>query len=63
MKSFWVIGGEYVDTRFTALVPGTEQKLGPFASFAEAHKTWHALSWGAVDNCHKRFEIIEDSAA
>ena len=30
-KRYWVIGGEYRDSDFGALVPGTEKMAGPFA--------------------------------
>ena len=29
-KRFWVIGGEYEDPDFRALIPGTETMAGPF---------------------------------
>ena len=41
---YWVIGGEYRDADFRALVPGTETMAGPFDSEARARTEWQRLT-------------------
>jgi hypothetical protein len=43
-KRYWVIGGEYEDPQFTALVPGTETMAGPFESERKARTEWTRLT-------------------
>ena len=40
---YWVIGGEYQDPEFRALVPGTETMAGPFDDEARARTEWTRL--------------------
>jgi hypothetical protein len=59
-----VIGGEYADTSFTTLAPGTvQQRFGPL-SHAEAMAMWRSLSAKSVDNCMVRYYVraIEEEA-
>ncbi len=58
---YWVVGGEYTDTAFTTVVPGTtEDHLGPFETYQDAHAAWQAKAWATVDSCTKRYRIIEE---
>ncbi len=41
---YWVIGGEYADPDFRALVPGTETMAGPFADESRARTEWTRLT-------------------
>jgi hypothetical protein len=41
---YWVIGGEYRDPEFQALVPGTEKMAGPFADEQKAKTEWQRLT-------------------
>ncbi|HEX8216257.1 MAG TPA: hypothetical protein VF577_02215 [Allosphingosinicella sp.] len=41
---YWVIGGEYEDPEFRALVPGTETMIGPFESERNARTEWLRLA-------------------
>ena len=60
MKNYWVVGGEYTDTSFAAIVGGgKEQSYGPFASDDAAEEEWKRRSWPSVDNCNVRFRIVE----
>ncbi len=60
---YWVVGGEYKDTTFRELIPGkTEERLGPFASYEEAHKVWATRAWATVDNALMRFRIVGDKS-
>jgi|HubBroStandDraft_1064217.scaffolds.fasta_scaffold00074_13 hypothetical protein len=59
---YWVVGGEYTDTRFETIVPGQAlEQHGPFALYQEAHQVWAARAWATVDDCHKRFRVVEGS--
>ena len=47
---FWVIGGEYTDTRFAVGAGGRpETRLGPFARYDEAKAEWARRAQGALD--------------
>ncbi len=41
---YWVVGGEYRDPAFKALIPGTETMAGPFESEARAKTEWQRLT-------------------
>ena len=43
-KRYWVIGGEYRDPAFKALIPGTETMAGPFEDERRARTEWTRLS-------------------
>ncbi len=59
--AYFVVGGEYRDATFTEMAPGAQQeRLGPFASYDEAHKIWAARAWATVDNALMRFRIVRD---
>ena len=54
---FYVIGGEYADTAFTAIAEGhQEQRFGPFSE-KEARDKWRALTGQTVDNALVRYRI------
>jgi hypothetical protein len=64
MTYFWVIGGEYTDTRFKDLAPGrTLERHGPFATYKEAYELWQTRAWATVDDCHCRFRVMEGTEA
>jgi hypothetical protein len=64
MAAYWVIGGEYKDTRFETLAPGKAlERHGPFATYKEAHNVWSSRAWATVDDCHSRFRVVEGSDA
>ena len=55
---YWVVGGEYSDTRFTTPAPGTEElRIGPFATYEAAKAEWTRRAWSTVDDAHTRFRI------
>jgi hypothetical protein len=41
---YWVVGGEYADPDFRALVPGTEKMVGPFENEGKARNAWIRLT-------------------
>lgn len=56
-KSYYVVGGEYADTSFTQIAPGTtEDRFGPFEEH-EAHECWRAITGKTVDNAMVRYFI------
>ncbi len=62
MARYWVIGGEYADTRFERLAPGArEERHGPFASYPEAYRTWQARARATIDDALVRFRIVDDA--
>lgn len=65
MKRYWVVGGEYRDTDFVELAPGrVEERIGPFATYEDAHKAWAGRAWATVDSCLVRYVVtVEQTAA
>jgi hypothetical protein len=58
---FWVVGGEYTDTRFAEIVGGgKETRLGPFATYENAKAEWARRAWSSVDDAHQRWRIEEE---
>lgn len=64
MTEYWVVGGEYADTRFAKLAPGRAlERYGPFASYQDARAEWQKRAWATVDDCQVRYTIVEDQPA
>ena len=58
---YWVVGGEYADPEFLALVPGTEKMVGPFDDAHKARNEWMRLTY-CPDNCAtRRYAIATES--
>ncbi|MBC6405764.1 MAG: DUF4170 domain-containing protein [Rhodospirillales bacterium] len=58
MQQYWVVGGEYRTTQFTAVVPGKDEEwIGPFVDYDRAKAEWQKRSWESVDNCYSRYRI------
>jgi len=57
MTQFWVIGGEYADTRFEHLLGPREEWFGPFHDYEAAKTEWAKRAWNTVDDCHTRYRI------
>ena len=57
MRQFWVVGGEYTDSRFRDLVGGSEEWIGPFQDYESAKEEWAKLAWQSVDHCATRYRI------
>lgn len=61
-KRFYVVGGEYADTRFTEVAPGaTLESHGPMTE-PEAHALWRKLTGQTVDNAMVRY-VVEERAS
>ena len=64
MTEYWVVGGEYADTRFTTLAPGRAlERYGPFTSYRDARAEWQKRAWATVDDCQVRYAIVEEESA
>lgn len=62
MTFYWVVGGEYTDTRFETIAPGrTLERHGPFATYKQAYQAWARRAWATVDDCHCRFRVLAGS--
>ena len=57
MRQFWVVGGEYTDSRFRDLVGGSEEWIGPFPDYEAAKEEWAKHAWRSVDSCTVRYRI------
>lgn len=57
MQQYWVVGGEYTDTRFHHTVGGAETWIGPFDTYEAAMTEWSKHAWQTVDDCHTRYRI------
>jgi hypothetical protein len=54
---FWIVGGEYQNTGFADLIPGTGRVVGPFGEESEAEQAWRKLSEEHRSQCLVRFTI------
>ncbi|MBM3491549.1 MAG: hypothetical protein FJX68_14100 [Alphaproteobacteria bacterium] len=59
-QKYWIVGGEYTDTRFERLIEGSERPMGPYASREVALGTWRRLAADTKANCHARHTIAEE---
>ena len=58
MAQFWVVGGEYTDTRFKDMLgQGDEEWIGPFGDYELARQEWAKRAWQTVDECYTRYRI------
>lgn len=57
---FWVVGGEYKDTRFNEVKDGTSQVFGPFDSYEKARAKWQAAVESTRSNAYMRFTIARE---
>ena len=60
-KCYWVIGGEYADPDFRALVPGTGKMIGPFEDESRARTEWTRLTCCPDSNAATRYSIAAES--
>lgn len=57
---YWVVGGEYRDTRFEELRDGTSELYGPYASYETARARWQAAAEATRCNAHMRYTIARE---
>jgi hypothetical protein len=60
MKRYWVVGGEYRDPEFSALVPGTERMVGPFDDEGRARNAWIRLTYCPNVTATTRYTIAAE---
>ncbi len=59
-KAYYVVGGEYADTSFTAIAAGkTLETYGPFTR-REALDQWRAITGRTVDSAMTRYDIAPE---
>ena len=64
MPKYWVVGGEYKNTKFEDLAPGKEEeRFGPYLTLEDARRHWSALAMSTVDNAHIRYSIEHENSA
>jgi len=57
---YWVVGGDYEDADFRALVPGTEKMVGPFADERRARNEWIRLTYCPNVSATTRYSIAAE---
>ncbi|HEX2527722.1 MAG TPA: hypothetical protein VHL31_15675 [Geminicoccus sp.] len=57
---FWIIGGEYADISFGAVIAGTESVAGPFSTYGLALEQWRRLAEANRGNAHHRYVIAQE---
>jgi len=57
MAQYWVVGGEYTDTKFKEFTGPEEQWIGPFGDYEVAKQEWAKRAWHTVDECNTRYRI------
>jgi hypothetical protein len=56
-KTYYVVGGEYADTTFTAMAPGRDLEVyGPFER-GQAMDFWRGITSQTVDSALHRYDI------
>ena len=61
-RRYWIIGGDYEDTRFEALRPGSQQVIGPFEDMELAERTWRTWADEARASTTRRYTIAVEPA-
>ncbi len=57
----YVIGGAYLDTRWTELIAGTAELHGPFDNVETAEQVWRGRAFATVDYAHIRFQVVSEA--
>ena len=59
--TYYVVGGIYTDTNFNNIAEGhNSEEYGPYEDYVTALKKWSEKAWETVDDCHARYEIIDE---
>ncbi len=58
---YWIVGGEYADPGFSALVPGTEKMVGPFEDERKARNEWIRLTYCPRGTATTRYSIATEA--
>lgn len=57
---YWIVGGEYSDTDFQQIIPGTEQISGPFTNRDAVEEEWRRMSERYRSQALMRFSIASE---
>ena len=60
-RRYWVIGGEYEDAQFRALIPGSEKMVGPFDCARKARTEWTRLTYCPDSSATIRYSIAAET--
>ena len=61
MSEYWVVGGEYADSEFNALLAGrSAERYGPFRSYDDARKEWQSRTMATIDNALVRYQVVSE---
>jgi hypothetical protein len=61
-RRYWVVGGDYEDAEFRALIPGSETMAGPFDDERKARNEWIRLTYSpGTDAATTRYSIATES--
>jgi hypothetical protein len=55
---YYVEGGVFTDTTFTDIVPGTDERYGPFKDYDHALSVWRGKMGWNIDICSHRLFIV-----
>ena len=59
---YWIVGGEYEDPQFRALIPGSETMIGPFEDEHKARNEWLRLTYRpGTDPATTRYSIAAET--
>ena len=61
-RRYWVVGGDYEDAEFRALIPGSETMAGPFEDERTARNEWMRLTYSpGTDPATTRYSIAMET--
>ncbi len=60
-QRYWVIGGQYVDTSWSALRDPSPTVAGPFESESDAKARWRQLSSETSSLASTRFSVVSET--
>jgi hypothetical protein len=60
-RRYWIIGGEYEDTRYENMRRGSHSVLGPFEDLDLAERTWRSMA-AEAPSPRVRYTIAVDPA-
>ena len=60
-RRYWVVGGDYEDAEFRALIPGSETMAGPFDDERKARNEWIRLTYCPQGGATTRYSIATES--
>ena len=61
MSEYWVVGGEYADSKFNALLAGrSPERYGPLRSYDDARKEWQSRTMATIDNALVRYQVVSE---